>query len=1703
MGEAVITAAYRSPIPGPYPGLRAFRESEAAIFFGRDEQIDGLMERLEHERLVVIAGESGCGKSSLVRAGLLPALEAGFLRGGGTQWRVADLRPGNRPIFHLAQALVGVLRPGQGDDAAFLAARLRCGPRGICDLLNDFPLPSGAEILILVDQFEELIRFRARIDPDEADAFVALLLETVADKSVPVRVVLTLRSDYLGGCTIFPGLPEALNGSQYLVPRLGRDELRETIINPARVFDGDVDSQLANQLINEIGQSQDQLPVLEHALLAMWNQPFNRRRATDLGADHGGTPRPTHLKLDDYRSLGGLGEALSRHADVVFNSLKEDDKKQIARRLFCALWDDGATGRDTRRPCSVREAAEIAGVKIDQLKEVVEAFRKAEHSFLMPPPDVPLTEDTVLDVSHESLFRHWTRLKEWIRDEAEGAEHYQRLLGLARAHRQKKGDLLSSRTLQLAIGWWDSQQPNVAWARKYSDRSEDFALVARFLRDSWRARRRRRWLVWGFLITVVVVGYGVTFGKYRFSEEKQTGLLRQQVYSAAAFNAQRSEPVRALQLALEAQSDVDNPQADAALHSALRGAHFRSILFPSLGSFQNAKFLPPDGSRIITAGEADGLAIWDVATGRRLYALHGAIPATLAVDSKGARAATASDDGTVDVWDLSMRKHLWTQRHQASPITDIAFSPDGSLLATASEAGSAVLWSVQDGEAKHRLIDHLGAVTGLAFSHDGNRIATAGADGRIVLWDTHSGHKLELFTQLPDVTKLAFDATGRFLAATSGNSLMLWDPVTQRMEEPLRHTSKVTAIAFSPDGRRFATTGLDGTLRVWDASSRTERFWTSSDVPLHDYGRSAGELSVSYGGEASWLRTVQFSTDGRKLVTTGADGSAKVWDVEAGGESLTFRAHEQAIRRIAVSPNGDQIATGSDDGTAAVWDADGHRVFGVPASRAVLALAYDATGTHLAVSDGKKVNVWTREGNRVGSLEADDRVGDLQWYHGQDRIAVAAGPHVEIWSISDFRRMTVLDAKTPVQAVSISPEDDRYIASECRDPEDADESAHHICLWDAHSFHKIAVLEPHAHGTRGDGQPQGVKEAGRGRAILSLCFSRDGSWLASSDDKTIKIWEIGGLGGHLRATLVGHREGIAGLAISPDGRLLVSSGADRIRLWNATSYLPQDGFPDAEFSSSSVAFYRDGRRFVAGGNDGVVRVYRIDSTSLQALAEDRVPVPLPDSECKRNTNTDCHSRATSLQLTNEIRYLLHRGPPTTWGQSIAMAVRIDPWQFGVESTRFANARNIREAVDAASIVLQRVSNNASHAPASVHGKASEEFAELLASASHTGQIRSEALLEQVQRDATVLLDATELTSRIETLLLTGLARNYAEDGKPALAIKALELVPVSHDGGRWAEHAVTDIANAAVMRVVRDQLTREEYKAAAEKVRALSISTEEHSDRTVVLQRFVATTLASSGNYPGAIKATASLAFREGGDVELLAEHADILRYAGYPDRALAMLARGLNIDPTNDRMLWLQAQVQSQLGLFDDAAATLRKISPLAPFYMDAAAMAGVISYAKLARLTEGFRSMVLTVDPQDASSWAKLAQAAWATGRLREAWLIAGRVLEARAVKQSSPDVELAMHFVRVAALCQSQDWDHAEAELGALLATAPLVTTRTWSYEGNRASLGHIKEPKIQQFVRELLAYSESRGQTGTPQQLIQLLHEARDAPPVPTH
>jgi hypothetical protein len=480
----------------PYPGLRPFDVDESHLFFGREEQTDEVLQRLHATHFLGVVGPSGCGKSSLVRAGMIAALGAGFMVAAGSRWQFAIMRPESHPIHSLAKALVEQTLIGSQEAdkqiaIGFLEATLRRGPLGVVEALRDTPLPADTNLLILVDQFEEIFRFEREGGSDEADAFVSLLLETARQREVPVYVVITMRSDFFGDCAIFEGLPEALNESQYLTPRLTREQRKDAIVGPARVFGGDVSPDLVNRLLNQMGTDPDQLPLMQHLLMRMWTWRFPlRKRGNGLGTTYTATELARagrELTIADCDAVGGLEHALSRHADEAFEEL-DDRQKAIVETLFRLLSERAPGNRDIRRPTPAGEVAALAGASLDELVAVVEAFRAPGRSFLVPAFPEPIGADRVLDITHESLIRQWDRLREWADDEERSAEVYRRLAETASLWQQGKSALWQSPDLEVALDWRAREKPTALWAKRYGG---DFPLAMAFLGESEQARTAR------------------------------------------------------------------------------------------------------------------------------------------------------------------------------------------------------------------------------------------------------------------------------------------------------------------------------------------------------------------------------------------------------------------------------------------------------------------------------------------------------------------------------------------------------------------------------------------------------------------------------------------------------------------------------------------------------------------------------------------------------------------------------------------------------------------------------------------------------------------------------------------------------------------------------------------------------------------------------------------------------------------------------------------------------------------------------------------------------------------------------------------------------------------------------------------------------------------------------------------------------------
>ncbi len=476
----------------PFPGLRPFEPDEDHLFFGREKEIDELLRRLRSTRFLQVVGASGSGKSSLVRSGLIPALHSGFMARAGTDWRVLIFRPGADPIGNLAASLnapdvLGTQGELASTNKILLEATLRRSTLGLVEAVRQARIPQDENILVVVDQFEELFRFRrshqVENSRDEAVAFFKLLLEAAQQTDIPIYIALTMRADFIGDCMEFPGLPQSVNNGLYLVPRLTRDELRSAITGPVAVAGGDITQRLVLRLLNDLGDDQDQLPVLQHALMRTWDHWKSRRQDGES------------IDIQDYEAVGGFRDAMSLHAEEAYEETGSDRNRAIAEKMFKALTDTFSDPRGVRRPTSVEELAAICEAPEAEVIQVIDIFRKSGRSFLTPPPAVALHSQSIVDLSHESLMRCWTRLITWAEDEKESARSYIRISQAASWCSDCTGGLWIDPQLETGLQWRRESRPTGAWAQRYDP---NFAEAMDFLdrsekeREEGRKKERRR-----------------------------------------------------------------------------------------------------------------------------------------------------------------------------------------------------------------------------------------------------------------------------------------------------------------------------------------------------------------------------------------------------------------------------------------------------------------------------------------------------------------------------------------------------------------------------------------------------------------------------------------------------------------------------------------------------------------------------------------------------------------------------------------------------------------------------------------------------------------------------------------------------------------------------------------------------------------------------------------------------------------------------------------------------------------------------------------------------------------------------------------------------------------------------------------------------------------------------------------------------------
>lgn len=506
----------------PFVGLRPFKTEESLLFFGRDEQIIELLDKLHKFHFVAVIGGSGTGKSSLMKAGLIPALQAGYLVNDADLWDIMTMRPGQNPLYELALAISDPAESAEADIQEILG---QIQEKGVDALTNVLKLREQQDhnFFLLVDQFEEIFRFSMNNatakQKDDANDFVQLLLELAGQQKVSVYVLITMRSDFIGDCIQFNGLPQVLNQSQYLVPRLTRMQIKSVIEGPVKLFGAKINPALTSRLINDVQIVNDELPLLQHLLMRIWDHEKN-------------TNRNGELDLGDYEAMGGIQKTLYNQAEEAFANLSADEKLR-AKKIFQALTTVDESGRKIRRAKKISELEHLVGTDRSVIMTIINRFIEANRSFLEIRSS-EIKEDALIDISHESLIRQWTRLTGWVDDEAQNSKMLNRLEEARTLYSEKKKDLLSGNELQMYWNWYQSFKPTEEWAIQYTDK---YTQVLAYLKKSEGRRRTGSILLKGGMILAVA---GVMlFALWKWDDKKQKELKTK--YEFLLFSAEKAK----------------------------------------------------------------------------------------------------------------------------------------------------------------------------------------------------------------------------------------------------------------------------------------------------------------------------------------------------------------------------------------------------------------------------------------------------------------------------------------------------------------------------------------------------------------------------------------------------------------------------------------------------------------------------------------------------------------------------------------------------------------------------------------------------------------------------------------------------------------------------------------------------------------------------------------------------------------------------------------------------------------------------------------------------------------------------------------------------------------------------------------------------------------------------------------------------------
>ncbi len=967
----------------PFPGLRPFGVEESHLFFGREGQSDEVLVKLSENKFVAILGSSGSGKSSFMYCGLIPSLNGGFMTDAGSNWKVVVSRPGGGPIDNLAESILmrdrsytSLPEEDQLIKKTIIGTVLRSSSLGLVEVIKQLKGDKNENVLIVIDQFEELFRFRkiesATSDQDESTAFVNLLLEAIHQFDEPIYVTITMRSDFIGECAKFPDLTQMINDSHYLIPQMTRDQKRMAIEGPVAVGGGKISPRLSQQLLNDVGDNPDQLPILQHALMRTWSFWTENRKPDEP------------IDLRHYNSIGTLKEALSQHANEAYDNLSKREK-EICEVMFKALTERGSENQGIRRPTKLGTIASIAGVSEDEVVRVVDKFREPGRSLLMPPHGVRLESDTVIDISHESLMRIWDRLKRWLDEESRAAEMYMKLAEAAERYQEGRASLWKMPDLQLAINWKEENNPTIVWGQRYNPAFERSMV---FLETSIRAyeteQRNKELLqkrkVKFFRITAIVLGgaaliciFLVVFSQIKAAEankqtiiaeenldeaERQRELADENAAEAVRNQAQaeknlvlaNQETERANEQTLIAQQQQKLAEAaNARTQVALADAQIaRDQAVEARDSAEVAR-----QAAVLAQQEAERLRFQSIAQSMAIKSqtikrpdLQGSVAKQGYDFHMDYRDPNKNYNGDIYAGVFAGLANLLDPEH----VGDDVFRGDSILN---QYHGHPPLMDPRTGRDKQI------AVRAVKFSEDGERMYSVGSDGKLVMWDMNDEKRRpELLYWDSETTHInrTLDITEdeRYVAIGTDNEGVIIvdrDNLTAEPKIVKNHVGgTVVKLMYLSDNESFISVGtdklvilnkptgpeqifrVDGVPRAMSLSPDENRLAIGTDngdvilIDLTSDDYESTKIVRTKLEENEIINSVEFNHEGNLLAfgiyrPVERSGVVNIWDLENkekyGPDLVGFVGQ---INDIHFSPEDSLIVAASSDQTAQMWD---------------------------------------------------------------------------------------------------------------------------------------------------------------------------------------------------------------------------------------------------------------------------------------------------------------------------------------------------------------------------------------------------------------------------------------------------------------------------------------------------------------------------------------------------------------------------------------------------------------------------------------------------------------------------------------------------------------------------------------------------------------------------------------------------------------